>query len=96
MLAEDGYIFCSVPEETKHYNVTNYHEMPFPEDVSAEERERRTLINNFGHFHEYTYEEAMEVFEESGLECVFHKWTAPVHHFMLKRINSVGERGREK
>lgn len=29
----------------------------------------------------------MEVFGESGLECVEHVWSAPIHHFVLKKSN---------
>lgn len=85
LLKDDGFLFVSVPEDIKHYNVNHYTEMPYPTDLTAAERERRTQINNFGHFHEYSYEEALEVFEESGLECVFHQWTLPIHHFMLRK-----------
>lgn len=85
LLSDNGYIFCSVPEERIHYNVQNYREIPYPEQLSQQERERRYLINEFGHFHEYSYAEALGVFHEAGLECVFHKWTPPIHHFMLRK-----------
>ena len=85
LLSDTGYIFCSVPQECFHYNVQNYHEMPYPEQLTLQERERRVQINEFGHFHEYSYAEAMDVFNEAGLECVFHQWTSPIHHFMLRK-----------
>lgn len=85
LLKDTGYIFISVPHEVTHYNVNSFHEMPEPDQLTSDEKIRRTLINNFGHFHEYSYDEAMEVFEESGLECVGYKWTPPIHHFMLRK-----------
>lgn len=87
LMEDGGRIFVSVPEEVFRYNVQNYHEMPWPDELLPEERERRKLINAFGHFHEYSYAEALEVFQESGLECIFHKWTHPIHHFMLRKAD---------
>lgn len=85
LVKEDGFIFVSVPEDIKHYNVESYKDIPYPFELTEEERVRRTKINNFGHFHEYSYEEAMSVFEESNLECVIHVMTTPIHHFMLRK-----------
>lgn len=85
LLSEDGYLYVSVPEEKRHFNVTHYSEMPFPDKMSKEEIARRTAINDFWHFHEYSFSEAMEVFEESGLECVEHRFTKPIHHFILRK-----------
>lgn len=88
LLKDNGYLFISVPDEFKRYNVKNFHETPYPEQLTAEERKRRILVNELGHFHEYSHDEAMEVFCESGFECVVHKWTYPVHHFMLRKCTS--------
>ena len=85
ILKENGYIFVSVPEDIKHYNVDSYRDMPYPHEMTKEEQKRRIIIKDFGHFHEYSYAEALDVFHEAGLECVFHKWTPPIHHFMLRK-----------
>ncbi len=85
MLDDEGRLFVSVPEEIKHYNVISFREMPYPEEMSPEERERRTQINNFGHFHEYSFEEATGVFLESGFINEGHIYNAPIHHFMLRK-----------
>lgn len=85
MLADNGYIFVSVPYDRMHYNVQHFHEMPYPDEVPEAEKERRTLINEYWHFREYSYDEAMEVFHESGLECAAYRWTPPIHHFMLRK-----------
>lgn len=85
LLSEDGCMFISVPEETKWYQVESYKEMPYASEISSEEYKRRNIINEYAHFHEYSYQEAMSVFEESGFQCINHVFTAPVHHFMLKK-----------
>ena len=85
MLKKNGRMFISVPEEIKRYNVSSYRDMPYPEDLSENERIRRYRINNFGHFQEYTYQEAVSAFEDAGLECVIHCFNSPIHHFMLER-----------
>ncbi len=85
MLHDDGYLFVSVPEEIKHYNVQNFKEMPYPEELTEKEREERMIINEFGHFHEYSYDEAKEVFETSGLRIVSHVFSYPIHHFWLEK-----------
>lgn len=85
LVKDDGYIFVSVPYEIIHHNVESYRDMPYPEQLSVEERQRRNAINNYGHFHEYSYQEAIDVFRESGLECIGYKWTLPIHHFMLRK-----------
>lgn len=85
LLKDNGYLFISVPEEFMRYNVQNFHEIPYPHQLTDEERNRRVLINELGHFHEYSHNEAMDVFRESGFECVAHQWTFPVHHYMLRK-----------
>lgn len=84
-IKEDGYVFVSYPEEIQRNFVEHYSEMPYPEDLSGGQRQRREQINEYHHFREYTTEEAMEIFNEAGLECVNHTWTYPIHHFMLKK-----------
>lgn len=85
LLKMDGLFFISVPEEHKHYNVDSYKDMPSPSDLSSEEIERRTKINNFGHFREYSYDEAIELFDDAGLECVDYQYTPCIHHYMLRK-----------
>lgn len=85
LLADDGRIFISVPEETRWPQVESYKEIPYANAISEDEYMRRNIINEYAHFHEYTYEEAIAVFEESGLECVEHVWSMPIHHFVLKK-----------
>lgn len=87
LMKDDGIFALSVPEEVKHYNVESYKKMPFPENLTKIEIEKRTKINNFGHFHEYSYNEAMEVFAQSGLECLVHKFDSPIHHFILQKAH---------
>ena len=87
LLVDDGCIFISVPEETKWFQVESYKEMPYADVISSNEYQRRNIINEYAHFHEYTYQEAVEAFEESGLICVEHVWSAPIHHFVLKKNN---------
>ena len=43
LLSDNGYIFCSVPEERIHYNVQNYREIPYPEQLSQQERQREDI-----------------------------------------------------
>lgn len=88
LLTDNGYLFVSVPQEIVHHNVDSYREMPYPDDLSEEQRNRRMVINNFGHFHEYSYDEAISVFTDSGFDCIGYKWASPIHHFMLRK--SVG------
>lgn len=95
LLREGGYICVSVPQEKVHYNVSHYSEMPNPWDMTKEEIQRRIAINVWGHFHEYSYEEAMEVFEESGLECAGYLFTYPIHHFILTE-KTTDNRGNEE
>lgn len=86
-LKEDGVMFISVPDITYNNpkNVESYKEIPFYEDLSVREAVRRTMINSFTHYHEYSYEEALEVFDECGLQCVDSHTNLPIHHFILKR-----------
>lgn len=85
MLSDQGYLFVSVPEDIKHYNVESFKEMPYPDELTAEERKRREQINEFYHFHEYSYEEATEIFKLSGLKEVYHTLSGTIHHFMLEK-----------
>jgi 2-polyprenyl-3-methyl-5-hydroxy-6-metoxy-1,4-benzoquinol methylase len=86
-LKEDGVMFISVPDiiYNNPKNVESYKEIPFYEDLSVREAVRRTMINSFTHYHEYSYEEALEVFDECGLQCVDSHTNLPIHHFILKR-----------
>lgn len=86
LLSDTGNLFVSVPEETRRHNVASYREMPLPESMSETERKRRMAINGFGHFQEYSREEAMEIFAESGFECVGYKYSPPIHHYGLRKV----------
>lgn len=95
MLNENGVIMISVPSITdvcglkiKHKNVRHYTEMPTPDMYSQEEREERWNINGGFHYKEYSYDEAMEIFDEAELECVMYEWHYPNHYFVLKRKGS--------
>ena len=83
----DGTMFVSLPDiiYTVPPNVESYKEIPYPEELTKREIKRRILINDFAHFHEYSFNEAMSVFEECGLKCIAHKTNTPVYHFVLKK-----------
>ena len=59
--------------------------IPYFDDLSPKEVVRRNMINNFTHYHEYSYEEALELFDECGLKCVDSHTNLPIHHFILKK-----------
>ncbi len=84
LLSRNGYIYIAVPFDHKFYNVRSWQEMPTYDELSEEERSRRILINNYGHFHEYSYEQAVEVFAKAGLEIFYYRWNSPIHFFILK------------
>lgn len=83
LLTDHGMIYVAVPHDHKFFNVRSWKEMPEAKDLSEEQRRRRIAINEYGHFHEYTYEQAVEVFEAAGLEVVYYRWNDPIHFFML-------------
>lgn len=85
-LNEDGTLLVSVPDILFNpLNVENYKEIPYVEDLKKIEVQRRNLINSFTHFHEYSFEEALDVFKDSGLECIASHTNFPVHQFVLKK-----------
>lgn len=86
-LNEDGVMFISVPDIIYNYpkNVDSYKEIPYFEDLSTREVIRRNMINSFTHYHEYSYDEALELFDECGLECIDSHTNMPIHHFILKK-----------
>lgn len=53
--------------------------------LSPKDVVRRTMINNFTHYHEYSYEEALELFDECGLKCIDSHTNLPIHHFILQK-----------
>ena len=57
-LNEDGILCISVPDiiYNNPKNVESYKEIPYFDDLSPKEVVRRTMINNFTHYHEYSYE----------------------------------------
>lgn len=85
MLKEQGCIYVAVPFDHRFYNVRSWKEMPSPEDLTEKQRIRRNRINGYGHFHEYSYEQATEVFEASGLEVLYYRWNSPIHFFILRK-----------
>lgn len=85
MLKEDGYLYIAVPGKIKRYHVEHYSEMPYPNELSSKEQEERSMINEMHHFREYSKEEALEVFEEVGLECILY---TEGHHFILQKKES--------
>jgi SAM-dependent methyltransferase len=85
ILKDTGQLYICVPMEIRRYNVKNWREIPYPCELSEEEKIRRNDINAYGHFYEYTYEEALDVFNESGFECIGYKYNHPVHHFALRK-----------
>ena len=86
-LKPDGTMFISLADIIYNNppNVESYREMPYPEELRMREIQRRTIINSFTHFHEYSFDEAMSVFKDCGLKCVAHKSNLPIHHFVLKK-----------
>lgn len=86
-LNEDGILCISVPDiiYNNPKNVESYKEIPYFDDLSPKEVVRRNTINNFTHYHEYSYEEALELFDECGLKCVDSHTNLPIHHFILKK-----------
>lgn len=85
MLKEQGCIYVAVPFDHRFYNVRSWKEMPSPEDLTEKQRIRCNRINGYGHFHEYSYEQATEVFEASGLEVLYYRWNSPIHFFILRK-----------
>lgn len=86
-LNENGTMFVAVPDIIYNDppNVESYKEIPFVEDLKTREIQRRTVINSYTHFHEYSFEEALDVFRDSGLECIASHSNLPIHHFVLKK-----------
>lgn len=84
LLTRQGHIYVSVPFEQRFYNVRSWKETPAYDEVDDEQRQRRTLINDYGHFHEYSYDQAVEVFEKAGLEVFYYRWNSPIHFFLLR------------
>lgn len=84
LLTNQGYIYVAVPYDHHFYNVRSWKEMPTYENLDDEERQRRVAINNYGHFHEYSYDQAVEVFDAAGLEVVYYRWNSPIHFFILR------------
>ena len=79
-------IYIAIPNQHKFYNVKSYREMPTPGQLTEKERSLCVQINNYGHFHEYSKEEAIEVFTEAGLEVIQHRWNNPINFFILRKI----------
>lgn len=86
LLSERGMIYVAVPNDYHFYNVRSWKEMPAARELDEAARQRRTAINNFGHFHEYSKEEAEEVFTAAGLEVVYYRWNDPINFFMLRKM----------
>lgn len=84
LLTRQGHIYVAVPFDHRFYNVRSWEEMPAYDELDDEQRQRRTLINDYGHFHEYSYEQAVEVFEKAGLEVFYYRWNSPIHFFLLR------------
>ena len=86
-LNEDGILCISVPDiiYNNPKNVESYKEIPYFDDLSPKDVVRRTMINNFTHYHEYSYEEALELFDECGLKCIDIYTNLPIHHFILQK-----------
>lgn len=84
LLTSKGHIYVAVPFDHHFYNVRSWKEMPTYDELGDEERQRRVAINNYGHFHEYSYEQAVEVFEKAGLEVFYYRWNSPIHFFILR------------
>lgn len=87
LLSQNGFLYVAVPEETKWYNVRTWKDMPFASEQTPEMIARRMAINDYGHFYEYSREEAEEIFESSGLSVVFYTWNFPIHFFVLRKSN---------
>ena len=88
LLTSRGHIYVAVPFDHKFYNVRSWKEMPTYDSLSDGERQRRTTVNNYGHFHEYSYEQAVEIFENVGLEVFYYRWNSPIHYFILKNTET--------
>ena len=90
-LNENGVMCISLPDiiYNNPKNVEHYKDIPFYDDLSPREVARRTIINSFTHYHEYSCEEALELFEECGLECIDCHTNLPIHHFILKKKDSI-------
>lgn len=84
LLAPGGKLYISVPEDIRHHNVENYTQMPEAASLTPAELERRRQINEYYHFHEYSFAEASSVFDEAGLELVTHEFTPPNIIFVWK------------
>lgn len=88
-LSDDGILCISVPDTIYNdpKNVESYKDIPLYESLTVRERVVRTKVNNFTHFHEYSYDEALELFDECGLECIDSHTNLPIYHFILKKRN---------
>lgn len=86
LLSERGMIYVAVPNQYHFYNVRSWKEMPTAAELDQAARDRRIAINDFGHFHEYSREEAEEVFTAAGLEVVYYRWNDPINFFMLRKM----------
>ena len=88
LLTSRGHIYVAVPFDHKFYNVRSWKEMPTYDSLSDGERQRRTTVNNYGHFHEYSYEQAVEIFENVALQVFYYRWNSPIHYFILKNTET--------
>ncbi len=86
-LIDGGIMLIAVPDIIYNNppNVESYRDIPYYEDVSVREAQRRMMVNSLTHYHEYSFEEAVDVFNESGLECVAGHTNLPIHHFVLRK-----------
>lgn len=85
LLSEHGKIFVSVPNNIHHHNVRSWKEIPHLSGLDELTIKRRIAINNYFHFHEYTQQEAEEVFDAAGLEVVWHRFNHPINFFILRK-----------
>lgn len=85
LLTPKGMIYVAVPNDYRFYNVRSWKEMPSAAELDQAARERRIAINDFGHFHEYSKEQAEEVFEAAALETIYYRWNSPINFFMLRK-----------
>lgn len=84
LLTDTGKIYVAVPNDYKFYNVRSWKEIPSASSLNEEQIKRRIAINNYGHFHEYSKEEAEEVFKAAGLETIYYRWNDPINFFILQ------------
>lgn len=86
MLNEGGRVFFSTPTWMKYHYYQNWQSMPLSEEDSIVSYQRKAQMTGLGHVYEYSYEELLEIFEQSNFKVLrYEKSVTGNHNFLIEK-----------